>query len=258
MTTHDTHHDHDHHNHRPDWKGWAQALILLGMAAILAELLITGQIANYINLSFAWLTVLATLIFAVLGGLRVLALTRGGQHDHADHDHAGHDHGALSWGAVAIVASPLFFAVFVPSTPLGVEAAGSVSTSLVAAASATVAEVPAAERNVLDWLRAINAQPTAAVFNGDPVNVTGFIYREPGWPADQVMIARFTISCCVADASALGLPVRLADGQVVEEGAWYAISGTMQAGEFRGETMPMIQPVTIEPVAIPQNPYLYS
>jgi len=36
------------------------------------------------------------------------------------------------------------------------------------------------------------------------------------------------------------------------------IQGTLQAGEFRGASVPILVPSSIEPVDPPDNPYLYS
>jgi uncharacterized repeat protein (TIGR03943 family) len=128
----------------------------------------------------------------------------------------------------------------------------------VAARTASAYVRPPEERNILEWLQEFNRVNNPAQFNGLPVSVEGFIYREPDMPAGHFMVARFTMSCCVADAFAIGMPVLDAEGATWTEGTWVRIQGTLEAQPFRGELLPVIQPESITPIDVPQNPYLYS
>jgi putative membrane protein len=71
------------------------------------------------------------------------------------------------------------------------------------------------------------------------------------------MIARFTVSCCVADASALGVPAYWADVGTVEQGQWIRVQGAFQVGSFRDNTLPILQVESIELIDEPAHPYLY-
>jgi putative membrane protein len=71
------------------------------------------------------------------------------------------------------------------------------------------------------------------------------------------MVARFTVSCCVADASPIGLPVLYTGAGELAEGEWVRIQGMFRAGDFRGQTTPILQADTVETVAQPEHPYLY-
>ncbi|MEM6529198.1 MAG: TIGR03943 family protein, partial [Chloroflexota bacterium] len=70
-------------------------------------------------------------------------------------------------------------------------------------------------------------------------------------------VARFTVSCCVADASALGLPVFADNAPDFQTGEWVQISGTVQVDEFTGEVLPIINSRSIERIELPEHPYLY-
>ena len=248
-------------DHTPTGQTWVQAGILLALAVYMALLMLTGNINNYINERFQWLVVLAGVIFAILGAFQLMNALRPSAHDHHDpHHNHDHDH-STSWGVLAIVSIPLMLAVVFPSRPLGVEAVtGGVSLNAVGVGNAqTFARAPK-DRNILDWLREFNRVGNPASFNGQDVDVIGFIYREATMPEGEFMIARFTMSCCVADAFAIGLPVRV-DAQTAAQfgvGAWVRIQGTLEAGIFEGESAPIVRPESITPVDVPASPYLYS
>jgi uncharacterized repeat protein (TIGR03943 family) len=266
------HHDHDHHHHHHEqitWRDWTQAGVLLGLGAYFAFLIASGTISNYINLRFISLIYIGSGIFLLLGGwqaFRLLRLTatekpkRGDEHHHHDHAHDhDHNHGQMSILALLLCALPLILAVAVPSRPLGAEAvSGGVSLEPIGVASVNSYELAPEDRNVLDWLREYARVENPAELNGLPVDVIAFVYREPGMTDTQFMAARFTVSCCVADAFAVGLPVEYADAPSLDEGAWVRVRGTLQAGEFDGERIPIIQPESVEPADQPDTPYLFS
>jgi putative membrane protein len=116
---------------------------------------------------------------------------------------------------------------------------------------------PPLERNILDWMREFNKSSTPAAFNGQEADVVGFVYREPSFAENQFMVARFTISCCVADSSAIGLPVHVDNAAQYSDGQWVRIKGTFEAGEFREHRLPILQAAAIEVIAEPEQPYLY-
>ncbi|MBE2182630.1 MAG: TIGR03943 family protein [Anaerolineae bacterium] len=255
-------HDHEHHDHARERRmAWAKTAILIGLGLYFVYNIVSGNLSNYINLRFGWLSYVAAGLFFLMGGFSAYTLIRSrGQHTHA-HDHDNHLHPAPSWGMIAIVALPLVLGTLVPSQPLGVEAVSAIdlnaAASQVSNGDATMFTISPENRNVLDWLRVFNQTDDYSTLNNLPVDVIGFVYSEPDFGADQFMTARFTISCCVADANAIGLPVVWANAAALPQGEWVHVRGHMQAGEFRGETTPIVHAETVEVIESPQNPYLY-
>jgi len=249
---------------KTDWKEWAKTLILLCLGVYGAFLLLSGNLAHYINMRFAWLTGIAVLLFLLLGGMSLYVLLKGKPPatytPNSDYDHTG-----LNWTSLFFAAIPLFLAILIPSRPLGVEAvSGGVSLNPVGVGSAEAFTQDPLTRNILDWLRVFNDAPTPAALNGEQVDVVGFVYREPGYGETQFMVARFSISCCVADAFAIGIPVDISQisEQIADldlrDGTWIRVQGALQAGQFDGNQVPIIQPTQIEAVDEPPSPYLYS
>lgn len=255
---------HEHHN--APTSEWIMTTILLGLGAYFTFLILSGKIANYINERFVALVAVGAGLFLLLGFWQAWTLLRPtdgkSKHDH-DHEHHHHDHdhehGSVSWITLSVVSLPLLLALLFPSQPLGAEAvSGGVSLEPIGVASTTSYALAPEDRNVLDWLREYSRADNPAELNGLPVDVVAFVYREPGMTETQFMASRFTVSCCVADAFAIGLPVEYADAAALDEGAWVRIRGTLQAGTFDGERVPIVRPDSIDPAEQPDTPYLYS
>lgn len=236
--------------------------LLISLSAYFAWLIVSDNLPNYINYRFAWLAYVATVLFGLMSAIAAWRFYR--QHVRRDalpiaYGHDGQPRGALSWPTIAIIAAPLLLGTLIPSQPLGAEAVGVISTTggAVQAANVTSFSIAPEQRNVLDWLRAFNNAPDYRELNGLPADVIGFVYAEPDFPAGTFMVARFTVACCVADAAAIGLPIAYADAAALQQGAWVRVRGTVQVGDFRTETLPIVQATGVEVVAQPAHPYLY-
>ena len=260
---HEHHHDHDHdHDHRQEVVlGWVKTVLLIGLALYFIYNILSGNLTNYINERFAWLSYVAVVLFLLLGIANAVDLlrARGHHHDHDhDHDHHDHNHAVISWPVLAVVAVPLLLGTLIPSRPLGSAAIdGNISLTAASVTQATTFTTDPLKWNVLDWLRAFNRADDASEFNGKQANVIGFVYKEASFDDQEFMVARFTVSCCVADASAIGLPVRWEGTSDLTADTWVHIDGTFNVGEFRGATVPILTATTIEVIDQPEHPYLY-
>lgn len=250
-------HEHDHHHDHTGetLQAGLKTGLLLGLGLYFLYNIVSGNLANYINARFAWLSYLAVVLFLLLGASGLYDLfKRSGQHHHHDHDHTH-----ISWPALAIIAIPLVLGTLIPSRPLGADAVGgSISTNAVSGGGNWSAfTTNPLEWNVLDWLRAFNNSEDLASFDGQQADVIGFVYKEPTFGEHRFMVARFTISCCVADSSAIGLPVAWRDADALQADTWVRVQGTFQVGDFRGDMLPILQATSVEVVAQPEHPYLY-
>ena len=224
-----------------------QSLILLGLGGYLAFLILSGSLSNYINLRFAWLAYVGAGIFFLLGAVNLYASRQPAAHHH---------HHPITRGMMMAAAFPLLLAILIPSRPLGPEAInGGISLSPVGVESAAAFTRSPLDRNILDWLREFNRSAGPAAFNGQAVDVSGFVYREPTFPEGHFMVARFTMSCCVADAYPIGLPVAAADGFAT--GEWVRVQGELRAGHFGDDFVPIVQAAQVEIIDEPEQTYLY-
>jgi putative membrane protein len=240
--------------------GWIKTGLLIGLAAYFAYNILTGNLANYINERFVWLSYVAVVLFGVLAVGNVLDLLQK-RKTQADDDfifYTGHQNTGIPWWVIGVAAVPLLLGTLVPSRPLGAAAInGDINFSSASVTSATTFTTDPLKWNVLDWLRAFNQETNPDSFTGRQADVIGFVYHEPSFPADVLMVARFTVSCCVADASAIALPVRTDQAATLTADSWIRVQGSFEVGEFRGDLAPILVASSIEPITQPDHPYLY-
>lgn len=229
-----------------------QAVVLLGLAAYFAFNLLTNNVTNYINTRFVWLSYVAVVIFGVLGIASLMAVRSGRMLDR------GPDHQRVTLPVILVMAVPLVLGTLIPSKPLGAEAIdSSVSFNAFAGLNVEVVDKDPLERNVLDWARIFTTDTAAGTFNGQEANVIGFVYTEPTHPDNTFVVARFTVSCCVADASPIGLPIYWPEADTLPSGQWVEVSGAFEARDFRGQLTPTLIAERITLIEQPDHPYLY-
>ncbi len=254
-------------------KNGLKGLVMLALAYFLFSRITNGTLFFYINNRFAWLTFLAVIGFFVvaLGYLYRARLVREmldgdeeheHQHEHHDHDH-GHDHQHnLSRVGLVLVMLPVVLGLLVPARPLGATAMGNREVSVGRLSSATAPRdsriaSSSREKNLLDWLMTFDRSADPAVFDGQEAKLTGFVYRDSRHGDDSFMLSRFVVSCCVADATPIGLIVRWPEAGALANDQWVEVAGHFEAGEFDGRAMPLLIADTITPTAMPNQPYLF-
>lgn len=246
---------------RPKLQTAIKALLLVGMGLFLYSRLSNGTLYFYINQRFAGLTLLAVIGLLIVG----VSYQFGDPEDHSHHGHGpNHDHEnehSLSWTGVAILLAPILLGVLVTPRPLGASAmanreVGFESRSAMPAAVAEAAEKSSIERNILDWLYAFQRDGEDA-YNGEPVNVTGFVFKSEDFAADEFSLTRYIVSCCAADASYVSMVVRGDGVAPLQSDDWVQVQGQLEMSTFNGEPRIVIIPESIESVPIPPQPYLY-
>jgi uncharacterized repeat protein (TIGR03943 family) len=268
-----------------------KAALLAALGLMFYSKISTGTLAFYINQRFAWLSFAAVLIFLALAltviyrlmqtratservpaGLPVevdvdddepvdLAVTKARLKPQV-HSAGGHSH-RMSWLGLAILGLPVLIGFLAPARPLGAGAIDSRGIGLSApnrpgSGSVTqVQRVASGPKNILDWLRDFSRTTDASAFTGQTADVIGFVYKDPRSKPNEFWVSRFAVSCCVADATALGLLVRTEQAASLKPDSWVHVVGKFKPGEFAGEKIPVITAEKVEPTEQPKQPYLY-
>ena len=114
------------------------------------------------------------------------------------------------------------------------------------------------ERTIIDWIRTLNVYPEPDAYTGQVVKVSGFVIHPNEWPEGYLMVSRFVLTCCAADAYPVGLPVQLAvSRQAYAPDSWLEIEGKMVTATINGRRQLTIEPTTLETIPEPRNPYEY-
>jgi putative membrane protein len=235
--------------------------ILLLMGAFLFMHVYNGTVLYYINERFVLLTWLAVGGFLLVGASYYL-ISDQQSHAHA-HNHA---HDNLTAIGLLVVMSPLLFGWLIPPRPLGAAAMENREVNLDSMGSLASVAPPhpgdalglgSADKNILDWLSEFQRSTDPAALDGEEASVIGFVYRDERFGPDTFMVARFTVSCCVADAAPIGLIVHWPDAAELPTDQWVEVRGHFAAGDFNGVQLPILMADEIIPTEPPAQPYLY-
>jgi putative membrane protein len=94
-------------------------------------------------------------------------------------------------------------------------------------------------------------------FKGREIKLKGFVYKEDGLEEDQLVIARFMITHCVADAGIIGLISELPEASSLEVNTWIEAEGVLDTTTYNGTEIPIIKITNWKIINEPQQPYLY-
>ncbi len=99
-----------------------------------------------------------------------------------------------------------------------------------------------------------------SLFVGKEIEIVGFAYKEPDFEDDQFVIARFGVSCCVADASVYGIISTMDEiGSIqYEEDQWIRVTGKLSTTIMNDWELPLLQVTNEEKINEPENPYVYE
>ena len=89
---------------------------------------------------------------------------------------------------------------------------------------------------------------------GDEVRFTGFVAREPGLAADEFILTRFVVSCCVADALSVQIRVVGVPPGEFKDDQWVRVTGRL----YPLTEEAIVDVTEIVPVERPERPYLSS
>ncbi len=251
---HDEHGDHRSIGPHP----LVKSVLLLGLGVYFLQLWLGGDLHNYVNARFGWLPILSAGLFLILALDGIAAGLRGARAPHLHH-WLDHTHRAPSWPVLAVVAVPLMLGTLVPSQPLGARAVGGdLGLDPGAFDGAIVPASDSLEWTVLDWLRAFSSG-SADRISGKEADVIGFVYRRDEDPKDAFVVMRFLMSCCSADAYAVGMPVVWANAEALPVDSWVRVHGTVAVGNFRGQNLPILTATAVENnIERPKQAYLYQ
>jgi putative membrane protein len=117
----------------------------------------------------------------------------------------------------------------------------------------TVIEVT--DQNYLDIMTLLDLH--LEKFIGKELEITGFVFREQDFEENRLVVARFSMTCCTADAGVYGTLVETEDAYLYENDMWIKVRGTINKTEYHGYQLPIVQLREVTVVAEPDSPYVY-
>ncbi len=190
----------------------AAGLLLASLGCFMAFLALSRAYWLFLHPRFAWLTLAAGLLLALLGLL--LALD-------------GRRRVSLSACLALLVFLPLAWLAAIQAE------SGGFAPGIPGMSPATDPGPPTLRLDGTDYLRLNPAELLILTDkeggpDGRALTTEGFVLRTPQMDAaGEVALVRLVINCCFADALAAGVRVRVADPAALTPGAWLRVAGRL-------------------------------
>lgn len=95
-------------------------------------------------------------------------------------------------------------------------------------------------------------------FKGKEITFSGFIYNDKDVPGDKAVVARYGITCCIADASVWGMIVAGENVKKLPQETWVKITGLLDETTYKGTLFPLVKVNKVEKINKPTDPYVYD
>ena len=222
----------------------AIGLVLVAWAAMFWTLFLTGRTYLYLSSRTAWLVPLGAVIMSIAGVGRLW--TARTPKDEPLESRA-------AW-ALGVIALPVVLVLALPPSALGTFSANKRSTFAGSAIGATARDVT----GPLDFVDIGAAQSFPAAMQqldaraGESITLEGFVTREASAPPDEILLTRYIVTCCVADATIAQVRiVGLPPGDYPDD-EWLQVTGAV----YPVGREVLVAANTATPIPVPSQPYL--
>lgn len=264
-------------------------LILFGYFEMTMYLHLSGKLDQYINLHYSYLAYLSMALAFILAVVQLIVWMKKMQ----THSHLTSLSAKTS--SIALLLLPLMVATLFPTVTLDAETVSAKGYSF-PLAKGTDAGIQAQEGTSTQYLRPDTSafftksayikemqkslkkfenQDTITItrenymevmeiiydypnkFAGKTIEITGFVYQDPGKPQD-LFLFRFGIIHCIADSGVYGL-LTTGSQTAYTNNTWVSARGTLKIVYHQGlnQTLPTLELNRITQVEQPKNPYVY-
>jgi putative membrane protein len=94
-------------------------------------------------------------------------------------------------------------------------------------------------------------------YKGKKIKLKGFVYKEKELAQNQLVISRFLITHCVADASIIGFLSEFPEAPSLDNDTWIEAEGVLDVTSYNGTELPLIKITGWKKINEPETPYLY-
>lgn len=270
-----------------------KALALAAFALFFLKLHTSGTVTKYVNPDYALLSLGAAYAFFFFGFIQLFRLwRRKNKHPLSSHSACCQPPPSKSSGSkiisYCILIFPLLTGFFLPPQTLNASIAAKKGAGLFTQKKAAISdqlppdhqelvvnrkEIQQTEYNRrmshLEKERTINMtndvfEPYYGRIQADPekyagrmIKMSGFVFEEDKLPDNQLVLSRFLITHCVADASHIGFLTEFDKAPGVKQDTWLEINGTIALTRYNGVEMPIVQITSWKKITEPAEPYVY-
>ena len=243
-------------------------LAIMAWGVLLLKYWLTGKLNLLIHPNYFWLAVVTGVLLLVVGILKAMQVIwtlrqRGKGARRSNPPTVAHiSLFPPGWSNALLLATAIVGLVV---TPKAFSSQTAIARGLTETVTLTRSQPQAfrssikpEERSLIDWVRTLNVYPEPDAYTGQKVKVQGFVVHSPELPAQYMLLSRFVITCCAADAYPVGLPVKLnQDRKAYAPDTWLEIKGEMFAEMLQDKRQLVIEASSLEQITEPKNPYYY-
>ena len=221
------------------------AIALAAWAGLFWSLIATDRISLYLSSRTAWVVPMGAIVLTV-AALGRLASARVEQPEPVP---------PRVMLGLALIVLPVVCVLALPPTSLGSFAASRRSSLTSGSFVSSAEDISSGELSLVDVSGATRSREAMRALvgrAGEEVSFTGFVTRDDSTPANEFVLTRFLISCCVADALSAEVRVVGAPPGEFKEDQWVQVTGSMY---------PLGREVIVDSTKIvrvdrPKHPYL--
>jgi putative membrane protein len=223
----------------------AGTVVLGAWAVLIWFLLASGRNAFYLSTRTEWVVPVAAVLLT-LATVGRLASARAAQPEPLR---------SRELGVMIAMVVPVLLITILPPATLGSFSAGKRSAVAGAGFSASAGDIATGDLTLVDVATAQTTpegERALAKRAGEQVDFIGFVTRYPDTPADEFLLTRYVVSCCVADATVAQVRVVNVTPGAFEDNEWVEVAGTIYP---IGREV-IVNASTVDDVPRPERPYL--
>ena len=223
----------------------AGTVVLGAWAALFWFLLVSGRDAFYLSTRTEWVVPVAAVLLT-LATFGRLASARAAQPEPLR---------SRELGVMIAMVVPMLLITILPPATLGSFSAGKRSAVAGAGFSASAGDIATGDLTLVDVATAQTTpegERALAKRAGEQVDFIGFVTRYADTPADEFLLTRYVVSCCVADATVAQVRVVNVTPGAFADNEWVEVTGTIYP---IGREV-IVNASTILDVPRPERPYL--
>ncbi|HFU7085688.1 TPA: TIGR03943 family protein [Bacillus cereus] len=275
---------------------YIRGIILIGLAMLLFKLLVTGNIYNFIAPKMIKFTYIAFVVILFLGSLQVWRDGREKQDDcNCCKHHTALKSGMKSFFVYVLFVVPIISAFLFGSVTIDGSLAGKRGMNQSVQARSMEKNEKEGIRANSDWKErdeTSNLKVTEQVeeqlaksmlgqgeiqvedkdyvqtmsiigqdvkrFKGKEITFSGFIYNDKDVMGNKAVVARYGITCCIADASVWGMIVTGQNVEKLPEETWVKVTGILDKTTYKRTLFPLVKISKVEKINKPTDPYVYD
>jgi putative membrane protein len=221
------------------------ALVLAAWGALFWFLLATGRSSLYLSPRTAWVVPVGAVILTMATIGRLLTVRVEAAETLRTRE---------AWG-LGVLLAPVVVVFALPPAALGSYAASRRSSFATAGFGSSAEDISSGELSLVDIAGATRSRESMQALvrrAGTEASFVGFVTRDKGTPADEFVLTRFLISCCVADALSVQVRIVGAPPGKLKPDDWVRVTGDVYP--LGREVVLRADEVT--PVDRPKHPYV--